>query len=176
MSRKVTWLVWAIILLFLMNAATLGTILYHKSTKQVGQVDTTSVAGSFSGNPINGRFFRQTLGFDNNQMAVFQDANRQFRPQTMALTFEIDSLKGVMFEEMKKQNPDTLKLALLSKEIGEMHGQLKQETYQFYLKLQNICTDQQRSKLEKAFEPLFISENLQRTPHGFQKGWRRENN
>jgi hypothetical protein len=109
-------------------------------------------------------------------MAVFQDANRQFRPQTMALTFEIDSLKGVMFEEMKKQNPDTLKLALLSKEIGEMHGQLKQETYQFYLKLQNICTDQQRSKLEKAFEPLFISENLQRTPHGFQKGWRRENN
>ena len=176
MNRKVTWLVWAIIVLFLMNAATLGTILYHNSKKQERVADTTVVASSFSGNPMNGRFFRQTLGFDNEQMAVFQEANRHFRPRTMALTFDIDSLKSAMFEEMKKQNPDTLKLAILSKEIGEMHGQLKQATYQFYLKLKNICTDQQRSQLEKAFQPLFITENLQQTPRGFQRGWRRESN
>ena len=176
MNRTVTLLVWAIIVLFLMNAATLGTILYHNRTKQKEPIDTTSVVSSFRGNPINGRFFRQTLGFDSKQMAAFQEANRQFRPQTMTLTSEIDSLKGVMFQEMKKQEPDTLKLDLLSKQIGDLHGQLKQQTYQFYLKLQNVCTEQQRSQLEKAFEPLFISENVQQRPHGFQRGWRRENN
>lgn len=175
MNQKIKWLVWAIIVLFLMNAVTLGTIIYH-NYKQEQQVDTISTVSSFSGNPINGRFFRQTLGFDNEQMSVFQEANQQFRPQTMALTLSIDSLKTEMFAEMKKQEPDTMKLNKLSKEIGDRHAQLKEETYRFYLKLKAVCTEQQQLQLEKVFEPLFINENLPITPRGFQKGRNRINN
>jgi uncharacterized membrane protein len=176
MNRKTTWLVWAIVILFLMNAATLGTIVYHNSKQQAQKPDTTAVAESFSGNVINGRFFRQTLGFDNQQMAAFQAANREFRPQTMDITLGIDSLKVAMFAEMRRQTPDTVKLSDLSKQIGQMHTLLKQKTWQFYLKLKAVSTEQQASQLEKAFEPLFINENLQATPHGFHQGWRKVKN
>lgn len=175
MNQKIKWLVWAVVVLFLMNAVTLGTILYH-NYKQESQVDTTLIANSFSGNAINGRFFRQTLGFNNDQMKVFQEANQQFRPQTMALTGSIDSLKAEMFAEMKKQHSDSLKLDLLSKKIGDLHGQLKHETYQFYLNLKNVCNEKQQAQLDKVFEPLFINENLPVTPHGFQRGKNRANN
>jgi len=176
MDRKTTWLVWAIIILFLMNAATLGTIIYHNSNQRKQAAVDTSVVTSFSGNVINGRFFRQTLGFDNEQMTAFQAANRHFRPQTMNITFGIDSLKQAMFLEMRKQDPDTLKLAALSREIGELHTLLKQKTWQFYLEIKSVCNAQQLSQLETAFEPLFINESLQQRPHGFQKGWRKGNN
>ena len=175
MNQKTKWLVWAIIVLFLMNAVTLGTIIWH-NYKQERQADSTSTVSSLPGNPINGRFFRQILGFDNEQMSAFQEANHQFRPQTMALTLSIDSLKTEMFTEMKKQVPDTLKLAILSKQIGDMHAQLKEETYRFYLKLKLVCNEQQQLQLEKVFEPLFINENLPVTPGGFQKGRNRANN
>jgi hypothetical protein len=175
MNQKTKWLVWAIVFLFLINAVTLGTIFYQ-SYKQQHQVDSTSITGTFSGNVINGRFFRKTLGFNNEQMAAFQKAHQQFRPQTMALTLGIDNLKAEMFAEMKNQQPDTLKLSKLSKEIGDMHGQLKLKTFQFYLKLKAVCSDQQKTQLEKIFEPLFINENILMAPHGFQRGLNRANN
>jgi hypothetical protein len=175
MNQKIKWLVWAVIVLFLMNAVTLGTILYH-NYKQDRGIDTTSIANSFSGNAMNGRFFRQALGFNDDQMAVFQEANQRFRPQTMALTLSIDSLKSEMFTEMKKQAADTMKLDSLSKKVGDLHGQLKHETYQFYLKLKSVCSQQQQLELDKVFEPLFINEDLSTRPRGFQRGWNRVNN
>jgi hypothetical protein len=57
-----------------------------------------------------------------------------------------------------------------------MHTLLKQKTWQFYLRLKAVSTEQQASQLEKAFEPLFINENLQATPHGFHQGWRKVKN
>jgi hemoglobin-like flavoprotein len=175
MNQKVKLLVWAIVILFLMNVATLGTILYH-NYKQQALVDSTAISRSFTGNVINGRFFRQTLGFSNEQMNVFREANQQFRPQTAALMSAIDSSKVEMFTEMKKRKPDTLKLDLLSKRIGRLHGQLKHETYEFYLVLKNVCSEQQQLQLDKVFEPVFLNENLQTPHHGFQKGWNRANN
>jgi hypothetical protein len=175
MTGKIKWMVWAIVLLFLMNAATLGTIVYH-NYKQQAPADTVAYVSSYSGNALNGRFFRQTLGFTNDQMEVFRDANEQFRPQTAALTFSIDSLKAQMFKEMKSEGPDTLRLGELSRKIGDMHGDLKRETYQFFLKIRAVCSREQASELEKVFEPLFVNENLPTVPRGYQRGWNRANN
>jgi hypothetical protein len=124
---------------------------------------------------MNGRFFRQTLGFNDRQMEEFRNTNQQFRPQTMALTFSIDSLKAAMFSEMKKQPSDTQRLNVLSMQIGNKHGLLKQRTYQFYLKIRSISNEDQQKQLEKVFEPLFINENIT-NGHGHQQGRNRANN
>lgn len=175
MTGKVKWMVWAIVVLFLMNAATLGTILYH-NYKQETPADSVTYTASYAGNALNGRFFRQTLGFTNDQMDVFRNANEQFRPRTAALTLSIDSLKAEMFKEMKKANPDTLRLNTLSNDIGNLHSELKRETYQFFLRIRIVCTQEQASQLEKVFEPLFVNENLPTGPRGYQRGWNRANN
>jgi hypothetical protein len=173
MNTKTKWMAWAIVVLFLLNAATLGTILYH-NYKGNPSAGSTVVAGH-PGAVINGRFFRQTLGFTNEQMESFRTANHQFRPQTAAITVSIDSLKAAMFREMKRQAPDTVKLDALSKQIGELHGALKRETYRFYLNIRSVCSEQQADQLQKVFEPLFINENLPMAPGGNRRGWNKAN-
>lgn len=87
---------------------------------------------------LNGKFFRQTLGFNEQQMDAFREINRSFRPLVIDLTFGIDSLKNVMFTELQKPAPDTLKLNSMSEQIGQRHGRLKYETYKFYLSIKKF--------------------------------------
>jgi hypothetical protein len=159
MNRKLNILIWALVFLLITNAATIGTILYHnyREAKREDQLNNTVNTG---GNPINGKFFRQTLGFNNEQMEKFREINHAFRPLTFQYTITIDSLKNEMFTEMKQENPDTVKLNFQSAEIGRLHGLLKYETYKFYLDLKKICSGSQQRELEKAFQPLFINETI----------------
>lgn len=84
---------------------------------------------------INGRFLRQTLGFNEEQMSAFREVNQVFRPAVLDFTISIDSLKTVMFTEMQKAEPDTIALNEISKQIGALHGRLKYETYKFFIRL-----------------------------------------
>jgi hypothetical protein len=174
MNVKMKWLIWAVVVLFVINLVTLATIMFY-NYRQSPEPITNTTPNTAQGNVMNGRFFRQTLGFNDRQMEEFRNTNQQFRPQTMALTFSIDSLKAAMFSEMKKQPSDTQRLNVLSMQIGNKHGLLKQRTYQFYLKIRSISNEDQQKQLEKVFEPLFINENIT-NGHGHQQGRNRANN
>ena len=74
--------------------------------------------------------------------------------------------------EMQKNQPDTLVLNSMSAQIGELHGQLKYETYSFYLNTKKICSPEQRPELEKIFQPLFINEGITTAPNQHRgRGW-----
>ncbi len=174
MMRKTHILTWAVVFLAVTNVVTIGTILYHNYQER--QAETSVAINSLDGsNMINGRYLKQTLGFDAEQITLFREINQQFRPAVYELTMIIDSLKTNMFGEMQKASPDTSLLRALSGRIGEMHGQLKYETYNFFLRLKNICTPEQAKELEKTFQPLFKTEGITRPPYrhryrgGFQK-------
>lgn len=174
MKLKTQILIWAVVLLLITNAVTIATILYHnyKERKNKENITITAPGGA---NMINGRFFRQELGFDQTQMDVFRQANQAFRPRTMFITDNIDSLKNEMFAELRKIKPDTVKLGNLSEMIGQLHGQLKHETYTFYLQLKNICSPEQQAELENAFLPLFKSERMTTLPGLHRRnGWNRD--
>ena len=81
------------------------------------------------------------------------------------LTFGIDSLKNVMFTELQKPAPDTLKLNSMSEQIGQRHGRLKYETYKFYLSIKKVCISEQTAELERAFQPLFKSDGIASPPN-----------
>lgn len=162
--RKSQILTWVIVLLLISNAATIGTILYH-NYREKQNADQIGINTGGEINMLNGRYFRQTLGFDEKQMETFRAINQAFRPSAMDLTIEIDSLKNNMFAELQKATPDTLQLNEMSKQIGVLHGRLKYETYQFYLNIKNVCTAAQSTELEKAFLPLFKSEGITTGPN-----------
>lgn len=152
-------LTWVVILLLVTNAATIGTIIYHnyKENQATNQIGINTGEGI---NMLNGRYFRQTLGFNEEQMENFRAVNQSFRPLAMEMTIEIDSLKNSMFSELQKSTPDTTRLNEMSKQIGVLHGRLKYETYQFYLNIKKDCSPSQSIKLEEAFKPLFKSESI----------------
>lgn len=166
--RKITILTWAVVLLAVMNAATIATIIYHNYNER-RQAEGAAINTGYGSNPLNGKFFRQQLGFDEKQMDVFREANSHFRPAAFTITAAIDSLKGEMFAVLQKTMPDTGRLANLSVEIGNMHSSLKAATCQFYLQLKKVCTAQQLTKLDEAFRPLFINDAIT-TPFNSRQG------
>lgn len=173
MIRKNKILTWAVILLVLLNAATIGTIIIqnYRSKQTTENIGINTGSGV---NMLNGRFFREMLGFNEEQMASFRNINQAFRPYAMDLTYEVDSLKNEMFIELQNAVPDTIRLNSMSIKIGELHGKLKYKTYHFYLSIKKICSPVQSTALEKAFQPLFKKEEFTTSPnHQQRKGWNR---
>lgn len=174
MLRKTQLLTWLVILLLVLNAVTIGTIIYHQRQEKKAATDIS--IGTYAGtNPLNGRFFRQEMGFNSQQMDIFRELNQSFRPASMEITFRIDSLKEVMYNQLIRLKSDSILLQQLSDDIGVLHSQLKKETVLFYIRLKEICDPDQQKQLAEVFKPLFISENL--TNHGNFKngpGWKRK--
>ncbi len=166
-------LTWTVVLLILINVATVVTILYNKY-KVSAAADNIAINSGSGVNILNGKFFRQTLGFTQKQMESFRDINQVFRPHAMDLTYGVDSLKTEMYNELQKAMPDTVRLNNLSWQTGDMHGKLKYETYHFYLNIKKICSPAQSVELEKAFQPLFKTENIN-APNQHRRNGRNNN-
>jgi len=164
--NKTIILTWAVILLVIFNMTTIATIIYNNYSESYDK--ETIVLNNAGSELLNGRFFRQTIGFDNSQMETFRKINREFRPNANGIIFQIDSLKNEMFLELNKSNADTLKLNKLSLETGALHAELKMETNRFFLKIKTICKPQQIELLQTAFTPLFRNVNCSGKGNGHQ--------
>ncbi len=152
--NKINRILWFIVaLLLILNLATIGTIFYHN--RQSRGDDLAIVIDKNRQNPLTGRFFRQEIGFNDAQMDVFREANREFQPHANILIFEMDSLKEEMFGELNKPQPDSARLHHLSTSLGRHHTELKNITNDFYLKIKSVCDSSQCERLQEAFLPLF---------------------
>lgn len=148
---KILW--WAVGLLLLLNATTVATILYHINSTNANEMFIIEPGGE----PLNGRYFRKNLGFDENQMEIYRSANRTFRGQANQIVAGIDEHKRKMFVLLNSENTDTAAIRNESADIGRLHEQLKAATATFYLTLKNCCTTQQQTELQKIFTPLFVN-------------------
>lgn len=154
-KTNILW--WIIILLAVLNIATIGTIIYHNYTER----DLNDAIMFEPDAPVlNGRYFRHQLDFNNSQMEVFRTNNQIFRPKANAIIHSINLKKNEMFTELKGSRPDTHKLDIISEEIGELHAELKKATVAFYLSLHEISNDKQKIELQKIFTPLFENISL----------------
>jgi len=154
------WMVWIIVILALMNIATIVTVIYNRN-KANSEVTVESARQSQS--PVlpmkySGRYFRDQLGFNNDQMSRFVEFNPAFRENVKNINIELDLLRDQMLSEMAAEKCDSIKLGLLSDSIGYLHANLKKVTYEYYLDIKNICDKQQQEKLKELFSGMFASD------------------
>ena len=121
--NKNTILIWSVVILAILNVSTIATIVYHNYQERIEKQDI--VLDTQGQNPLNGKYFRQTLGFTDSQMEVFREVNHEFRPNANRIIIKIDSLKREMFTEIKRPSSDTVRLNALALETGNLHAQLK---------------------------------------------------
>lgn len=148
---KILWTV--IALLALLNGLIVGTTVYHNHTLKNELEDTIQFEPGAQ--PINGQFFRQTLGFTNEQMIVFREENRLFHRKANQIIGEMNRRKEELLVALQTTQPDTIQLKIISQEIGALHGQLKEITVDFYLSLRSVCDPDQKERLTILFEPMF---------------------
>lgn len=156
MNKKI--FIWTIVLLVILNLSVLFTVIYKKNNakqEEVGIVLSENVQ-----NPLNGRFFRQSLNFNDEQMKAFREANHEFQPKAKQLIYEMDTLKARLFDELNKPQIDSALTIQITEHIGMHHTELKQITNTFYLKLKAICTPEQAEKLQNTFKVLYSDQAL----------------
>lgn len=151
--NKKNILIWLVVLLAVLNISTITTIVIHN--RQESEENQTFSMDNDGQNLLNGRYMRQVVGFDNEQMDSFRNAKHEFQPVANQIILNIDSLKNEMFNELNNEITDTIKLNLLSDQIGVLHADLKKKTYAFYLTVKTICKPEQHEKLKQIFTPLY---------------------
>ena len=153
-------MVWAIVILALMNITTFLTILYNRdgSGRQATTPEKAPIGTEVTSPQYSGRYFRDQLGLNNEQMRRFVDINPAFRQGVRSANIELDRKRNRMFTEMNSESCDTGRLNSLSDSIGILHSDIKKLTYRYYLDLRDICNEQQKEKLAQMFSEIFAGD------------------
>ncbi len=167
-------LIYAVIFLAVLNVATFISIGIHvyQSKKELPQVSSETINTTHN---FNGRYFRDQLNLSPDQMNQFRLINEKFRSNARRINNELNRLRVDMLNQMKNTSKETDTLISISDSIGSLHCELKKFTYQYYLDIKSICSDEQTSGLNNIFENFFagsethIGRRNQRQGKGFGK-------
>jgi hypothetical protein len=151
---------WAIIALAVLNITTITTIFYsrHQLMQRLPIASAGRGISERSSMKFSGRYFRDNLGLNDQQMRRFSQFNPIFRHQVQNISFELAEKRHHMLLEMTAPACDTIKLNELSDSIGLLHARLKKLTYGYHLNFREICNTEQKQKLEHLFSEMFASE------------------
>lgn len=176
-ENKYTLMVWAIVILAVMNISTVATIIYHKYKSEKAETIAVSDQKQLEANSekFSGRYFRDQLNLNSEQMDKFKEINPVFRPKARYITIELAEKRKQMLIEMAAAKSDTARLNALSDSIGQLHSDLKKITYSYYLEIKNICDPEQQRKLEQIFGEMFTNDSPmgypgKSGPGGWQQG------
>ncbi len=153
-------MVWAVVILAVMNISTLVTIMYSKFQSEKVGTDAQSDPKQLEADSekFSGRYFREQLNLNRKQMEKFWNLNQIFRPKAREITIKLAEKRKQMLVEMAASQSDTIRLNALSDSIGWLHTDLKKVTYRYYLDIRNLCDQEQQSKLEQLFSEMFAND------------------
>ena len=154
----------ALLFLLVLNLATFGTIAYHQFQSKKDRQNLNSQENYGDKRAFSGYYFREKLDLSSEQMLVFKDLNALFRSNARQINQELGRTRQQMMRAMQQTPADTLLLLELSAYVGELHTNLKEETFRYYLGIKNICDSSQQTALNQLFGAFFINENQSNTP------------
>ncbi len=165
---KTRLLVWLVLLLFVMNAATIVSLVIHarNTSRQetVQQPEERLSAQSEKG----ARFFRDYLNLNPKQTLRFREINREYNRATHRIAADLEMLRVEMVELMGNAHPDTIRLYAICHEIGLNHEKMKKLTVGYYLGMKESCNAEQQVKLNT----LFLERVQKEDPAGSSQGRR----
>jgi protein CpxP len=101
------------------------------------------------------RFLERELKLSPKQAEEFSKLRRQHFEASIAVMNEIRQLKEKMMNEVFSQAPDSTTVKNLANQIGDKEAEREWLLYKHFRELRNVCTPEQRVKLEKIFQKIF---------------------
>ena len=152
-------LIWSVVVLLVLNVATLSTIGFHMWKSRHG------ASFNMGEHPMNGeavefcgRLIKDKLNLSDDQLVKFREINPKFRDEVRSTKQVLADFRTQMMDEMKSEKPDTLKLNAIATKIGETHKQLKISTYNYYFNLKQMCNPSQKAILDSIFAENMLSD------------------
>ena len=152
-TYKKSILIWIIVILALTNISTIATIVYHSYFSQDTIQKNNSQQIEIPDSRL-GRFFKEELNLNYEQHQQFRSFRQKFHREANILADEMQVKRNELMIELRKEKSDSISLDKLAREIGNLHSELKHLTFEYYLEMKNVCTDEQKEKLFQIFNSM----------------------
>ena len=138
--------------------------IFSSKTKKIEAINIQKEEIRQSG--IHG-FFRNELNLSEEQFNEFKKINHMYATKTRNVSIELNNYRHLLIEEIANKDPNKENIDLISRQIGDLHYQLKLYTSDHFLELKNICTNDQQEVLKVLFERMISIQDKEprRNPH-----------
>ena len=159
-ENRTRMMIWAIVVLAVLNITTILTIFYrrHDPDAEITVPVSGTNVGENSSVRFSGRWFRDELDLNSEQMNRFREFNPAFRQQVRDINAELNDLRQQMLDEMSSSDNDSVRLNMLADSIGYLHADLKVLTYRYYRDFKAIINGDQKEKLDNMFGEMFAAD------------------
>ena len=171
-------MIWAIVILALMNISTIITIVFHRHNQTEnnlpmisGQAQSENASLQFSG-----RYFRDQLNLTRDQMTSFRQFNTEFRTGVRNINISLTEKRHQMLKEMAGETSDNARLDALSDSIGILHAELKKLTYRYYMDFKKFAINNNSKNwncCSKCLAQISRPDDMDREAYG--RLWKRNN-
>ena len=158
-------LIWILFALLVINIVAISSIIYYANRQKniISEVVPSHLPARGMMHS-EGRYMKEYLGLNEEQMVNFRDARFEFHQQAQQIAFELREKRMELLNELKKDSFDQQKVDSISREIGQLHTKLNSDMSKYYLDVKKICHPEQRERLHNFFiNTLENDENM--PPH-----------
>jgi len=148
-ENKYRILIWMVVILAATSLSMGLSFWYHKQQDKKAAIKAEETIEMPSEQRT--RFFREQLNLRPDQMNTFRNLNRNYNREAKQISFQLESLRIEMVQEMGRKNPNQKTLGNITKEIGKLHTELKELTIKYYLDMREVCDANQQEKLNEIF-------------------------
>jgi Spy/CpxP family protein refolding chaperone len=140
MNDRNKWLVGIIVVLVLVNMATLGAFWWMQKPHHPPKLE---------------KIFEKELNLTPEQTAQFRTLDDIHRTKANELQENMKSYKNGLFEEMLSDNPNEIALDSINIKIGATQIAMDKNLIQHYSELKELCTSaKQKEKLKELFKKI----------------------
>lgn len=142
---------WIILILVIINLGTLTALWFIR----LGQ--TAPKEPPLGIRPENAQYFLiRELNLDKDQISQYNALKNEHARRTRRIMREVHRLRETIRNELRSSSPDTSLMNRLSEEIGRLHAQKDRILFSHLLDVKSLCGPEQKAKLEKIIDELFV--------------------
>jgi len=141
-------LLWILTGLLVVALSVLGSVIYFTWMEQE-KIETMQVCSSSC------QMLEMELGLDASQNAQLEQILERFREPSEALVSSLRDTRMALMVELRKEQPDTAQIRLLTEEIGANQTSLTALAATQYLQIRSICSPEQQERLCDVYCDLF---------------------
>ncbi len=104
------------------------------------------------------RFIARELNLTPQQAEQFHHLKREHMKRTRELRIAIAEETEKLMRELDSENPDRMLLESMTHRIGLLHAQQQQVTIDHFLKIKEMCTDDQYQRFHQLFRRMMLRE------------------
>jgi hypothetical protein len=136
---------WVIIILIIINIATLGFLIFSFSKRPPPQFPPPVSGRKDAGDPkdILEKFIKTELKFDDYQTTKLGTIMNKHHKERENLLDSLKILKDEIAGEIKSEKPDEAKIKLISQKIGQYQSEIELSRFRNLVEIKSLCNPEQ---------------------------------